>query len=189
MSADSANDVLFGSGVPSAKFKTIGDSVTGKIVKLDASQQTEFRRDGKPGDPLTWPDGKPKMQVIVTLQTTQRDPSVEDDDGQRRVFIKGKQLTDATKAAVRAARAKRLDVGGTFTVVFVREEESDWGGSATKFYEIEYVPPSAAAANTALGLAETPTAAPAQQQQLDVAGLTPEAQAALAKLLAQQGAK
>jgi hypothetical protein len=36
----------------------------------------------------TWDDGSPQWQLVVTLQTSQRDRSIEDDDGKRRVFLR-----------------------------------------------------------------------------------------------------
>jgi hypothetical protein len=44
----------------------------------------------KTGEPKFWPSGDPMYQVIVTVQTQERDPSIQDDDGKRRLFIKGR---------------------------------------------------------------------------------------------------
>lgn len=152
----SPNDILFGSGTPSAKFEARGDTLTGPITKLGASQQTDFRTK----EPKTWPDGKPMMQVEVSIKTSLRDPSVEDDDGVRRLFVKGKNLTAAVKDAVRATGAKGLEIGGVLTVTYTGDGPAEKGLSAPKLYEAEYVKPNPAkAANAALGLTE-----PAQQE-------------------------
>jgi len=59
-----ANAFLMGTGIPSAKFPTVGTTVTGTIVREpELQQQTDFDT----GEPLTWPDGRPRMQVRVIL--------------------------------------------------------------------------------------------------------------------------
>lgn len=155
MTSPNPNDILFGTATPGAKFESPGDTATGPIVKLGASQQTDY----KTKEPLTWPDGKPRMQVEVSVQTTLRDPSIEDDDGIRRLFVKGKNLTTAVKDAVRAAGAKGLEIGGVLTVTYTGDAPAEKGLNAPKLYEASYVKPGPQAANAALGLAE-----PAQQE-------------------------
>jgi hypothetical protein len=198
------NDVLFGGGVPAVKFKTVGDSVSGLIVKLDAQQQTKYNPKGDgPGEPLFWDEEKtrPKMQVIATLQTTDRDPSDDSDDGRRRVFIKGKNLQDGVKAAVRRAGGQKLELGGRLTVEFAGEQPSDWGGAAAKLYHVEYEKPQAEAANVALGLGQqaaqttdnpwgvesTPAPVHPTAGQLDLDSLPTGSRAMIEKMLAQQG--
>lgn len=179
-----ANTILMGGGVPSAKFETVGASARGTVDNITASQQTDFTT----GELLTWPNGDPRMQVLVDLATEQRDPAVADDDGRRRLYIKGKNLTAAVREAVRKAGAKGLEVGGLLTVTYIGDGTQEKRGiNAPKLYEASYRPPDhAAAANAALGLAEpaaTPPAAP------DLSALAPEARALIESMLAkQQGA-
>lgn len=137
-----ANDVLFGSGAPSFKFENFGDTAHGEIVKLSANQQTDF----KTNEPKFWPNGDKMMQVIVTLATTDRDPTILDDEGKRRVFIKGKNLTDGTRNAVRSAGAKGLEIGGTLTVTYVGDGPKERGMNPPKVYEVSYVRPTGNAA-------------------------------------------
>jgi hypothetical protein len=152
----SPNDILFGTGTPGVKFQSPGDTVTGPIVELAASQQTDY----KTKEPLNWPDGKPRMQVEVKVKTSLRDSSIEDDDGVRRLFVKGKILTNAVKDAVRATGAKGLEIGGVLTVTYIGDAPAEKGLNAPKLYEAEYVKPNPTkAANAALGLAE-----PAQEE-------------------------
>lgn len=135
------NDLLMSGGVPSAKFDMIGTVVKGTVVHSEVTQQTDFQS----GQKKTWPSGDPMYQVVVTLQTDQRDPSVEDDDGQRRVFVKG-QMQAAVREALRKANAK-LEVGGTFAVQYVSDEPaSQRGMNPKKVYRAEYVAPSPTAA-------------------------------------------
>jgi hypothetical protein len=137
----SVSDFLLGGGGASAKFTNLGDNVTGTItVTPQLRQQTEY----KTKKPKFWDDGQPMMQVVVTLQTSLRDPSVENDDGTRNVYIKG-DMQRAVRDALRAAGAKGLEVGGTLTIVFVGEEPTE--GDPKKLYQATYVPAASAYIN------------------------------------------
>jgi hypothetical protein len=203
-------DSLFGrQGAPYGNFKGQGTHYEGRIVRLSQIQSRKFvppnqRAAGKQGELEFWPDGKPKMTAIVTIQTDQRDPSVADDDGQRSLWIKGKSMTDSVKDAIRDAGASRrgLEVGGYFSMTFTHETAPEFeGGSPTKHYAVAYTPPDASQApqDAPLVAAGTPVAdqppqapqqAPAGQAgpaaQFDVSNLTPQARAALEAMLAQQ---
>ena len=58
-------------GAPSAfsKDDPIGTSVEGEIVEIRAEQQTDFTT----GEPLFYPNGKAKPQVVIHLQTSLQD--------------------------------------------------------------------------------------------------------------------
>lgn len=129
------NAWLMGSGAPSAKFDTPGDTVTGRIVATpELRQQTDFTS----GKPLFWDNGDPRMQLVVTLQTEQHDPSIADDDGTRRVYVKG-QLQKAVQQAVRQAGAPGLEVGGTLTVTYTGDGEvKQRGMNPPKLYTATY---------------------------------------------------
>lgn len=139
------DDFLLGGGGKSAfsKDDPIGTTITGTIAFPPSVQQ---QTDIQSGDPLTWNNGDPKEQLVVTLQTDQRDD--EDDDGQRKLYVKGskkagtKSLHDAVASAVKAAGAKGLAVGGTLTVQLVGTEPSATRGfSDRKLYAAKYVAP------------------------------------------------
>lgn len=180
--------LMGGGGAPSAKFEAPGTTVRGKITDLQVRQQTDVRTR----EPLTWPSGDPKMQLLVTVQTDQRDPSIEDDDGERRIYVKGKRLTDATRDAVKAVGAKGLEVGGTVAVTYVRDGTPAGPGiSAPKEYAVVYQRPNASAAFLGTAQSEgvvhgnqTPTlpAAPAAAPQPATAAPEDALQAALANL-------
>jgi hypothetical protein len=176
------NAWLMGGSVPSAKFETHGDTVTGVITDTpEVRPQTDFDS----GQPLFWDDGKPKMQLVVTLATDQRDPGNADDDGTRRVYVKGK-LQQAVAQAVRKAGAKGLEVGGTLTVTYVGDDEPKRKGmSGAKLYTAEYT----AAASAFLATGElpapaAPTAAPSVPPTAPQSN--PAAAAALANLTPEQ---
>lgn len=147
MSNDNVNDFLLGGGgAPSAKFPTVGTTVKGTVVSNDVTQQTDFTT----GEPKKWKDGSPMMQVVVTLQTDERDPAIDNDDGQRRIYVRG-QMTNAVRDALRDAKCK-LAVGGTLAVQYVADKASDKPGlNPAKQYRAQYQPPSSDAANNLLG--------------------------------------
>ena len=152
-----ANDFLFGSSTASAKFPTIGTTVTGTIAITPTVEQ---QRD-LDGNPKSWESGDPMMQLIVTLQTAELDNSVADDDGRRRLYVKGKSLTDAVRNAVKSSGSKGLEVGGTLSVTYIGDgEQTKRGYSAPKLYSATYQAPTAAAANEFLGV-DTPEPAAA----------------------------
>lgn len=142
-----ANDFLMGGGIPAAKFETIGTTVSGQIcAQPEVTQQSDLDT----GKPLFWDDGRPRMQLVVTVQTDQRDPEIADDDGKRKFYIRAK-LQDAVRQAVRASQAKGLEVGGTLAITYVADgEQKKRGYNPPKIYSATYAPPSAAQANAFL---------------------------------------
>lgn len=143
MSTD-PNAFLMGGGAKSAKFDTPGTTVTGTIAaEPEMKQQTEFGT----GKLLFWDNGDPMMQLVVKLQTTERDPQVEDDDGIRALYIKGgfkkPTLQKAVSDAVRAAGAKGLEVGGTLSVTYTGDGPKEGAGFPPKYYSATYTPPTA----------------------------------------------
>ena len=160
-----ANDVLFGSGIPAAKFQHPGDTFGGPIVKLEATQMRKFdKKTNRPTDELDyWDNGDPKMQAVVTVRTQHRDASDPSDDGQRKLYISSRYQQNAVKAAVKNAGKRQLEIGGVLSLTYTHEAPSE-AGPLAKFYEVTYQPPSAAAANAALGQA-TPSAYVQQAQQ------------------------
>lgn len=138
---------LLGGGGKSASFEAIGDTVTGTIVSAEVKDQTDIAT----GKVQTWDNGEPKKQLVVRLQTAQRDADDPEDDGVRAIYVKGskkagsRSLHDAVAGAVRAAGAKSLEVGGTLTVQHTGTEPSATRGfSDRKLYAASYQAPSTA---------------------------------------------
>lgn len=146
MTSTDVNDFLLAGGVPSAKFDNVGDLVKGTVVASEVTQQVDFATK----KPKFYDDGNPMMQAVITLQTDQRDPSIEDDDGRRKVYVKG-QMTQALRDALRAAGSK-VEIGGTLAVQFV-DQENTGKGNPKKIYRAQYKPgaPSVDATNDLLG--------------------------------------
>lgn len=141
------NSYLFGGGGHSAKFDNLGDTVEGTITNVELAQQTSI----DDGSLLTWDDGSPRMQLVITLQTDERDPDDEDDEGIRRVYAKGgkfevdegsgKALKEAIADAVKKAGAKSIDEGATLKVGYTGiGKKKSRGHSAPKLYTAKYTP-------------------------------------------------
>lgn len=178
----SANDFLMGESVPSAKFPQIGATVTGTICEPPVVQQ---QRDYTTGELKFWSDGNPMMQLVVTLQTTERDPDIVDDDGRRRVYVRG-QLKKAVQRAVKATGAPGLEVGGQLTVTYARDgQPTNPRFNPPKEYTATYHPPAAGATEPTTS-PTAPAQTPVQQAPAPaVDPNSPEIQALLAQI--QQG--
>lgn len=155
--APSADDFLMGGGgAPTAKFPTPGTTVTGRVTQKPTVEQ---QRDIKDNKLKFWNDGNPMMQLVVTLQTEERDPSIDEDDGRRRLFVKG-AMKNAISDAVRNAGGRGLEVGGHLTVTYTHDGVAkDRGMSPPKQYTAQYIPAAAAELH-----APAAPAAPAAQQ-------------------------
>jgi hypothetical protein len=130
---EGANELLMGGGGKTAKFPDIGDKVMGTVLAAEPGQQTDI--DGKP---LFWDDGKPRMQVVVSLQTDDRED--DDDDGVRKLYVKG-QMLKAVQEVVRPH--KGLSVGGKLAVQYTGDgEQKTRGYNPPKLYKAQYEPPT-----------------------------------------------
>src|SRR6187455_1233544 len=131
------NDFLFQGGAKAFQFNDIGDSVEGRVVNAEMRQQTSIE-----GTKLTWDNGDPRMQLVITLQTSLHDN--DDDDGQRTIYAKGGRydtqvgegtsMRDAIADAVRTMGEKRLEEGDELVVAFTGKGVAKRGYSAPKLY-------------------------------------------------------
>lgn len=132
---DSVNDFLMGAGGRSAKFEKEGDKIVGFITHMEIRQQT----DAKTQELKFWKDGNPMNQMVVTLQTTDFDS--DDDDGLRKVYIKG-QMQKAVADAVRKTGERGIAEGGELGVKFVSTAAPAARNlSGAKQYTAIYTPP------------------------------------------------
>lgn len=126
------NDLL-GGGAPSAKFTSHGDIHKGVITKAETAQQTDFDT----GKPKFYDDGNPMWQIVLTIQTDQRDPEIPNDDGERRIFVKGQMLA-ALRAALRTVGAQTIEAGDTIAVQYTGDGEAKRAGmSGPKQYAVQ----------------------------------------------------
>lgn len=135
------NAFLMGGGAKSAKFENVGDKISGTITAAEVTQQTDLTD----GTPKTWDNGDPMMQLVVTIATDLRED--EDDEGTRKLYLKGSKPTTslgAVRAAIKAAGAKGLEIGGTLSVAYTGDgEPTKRGFTAPKQYAAKYTPPPA----------------------------------------------
>lgn len=162
-------DAMFGGG----RSLSFADPVTSKnrwrggtvIAPPEQRQRTNYQTK----QPEFWPDGAPKMQVVVRLQTTERDPADPNDNGIRTLFVKG-NMQNAVGTALRAVNAPGLRVGGELYVMWTGEQASS-KGAPQKLFTAQYRQPTAeslAAAQQAAAAPPAPLAPaympPVQQQ-------------------------
>lgn len=100
-----------------------GYYVRGQILDVSVSNRTDY----KTGDVLYFKDGKPKQQVVITIQTDIRDGA--DDDGRRRVYVKMDYKSDreGLVRAVEAAGDDDVRVGGELAAQFLGQLKDEHG--------------------------------------------------------------
>lgn len=146
MSITDPNDFLFASGARSAKFEEVGDAIKGVVTSAEVKQATDLE-----GNPKTWDNGDPVMQLVVTLQTDERDG--DDDDGTRRLYAKGgnyeaasgtgTSMLNALRDAIKKAGATKLENGGQLTVKHTGlGKKKKAAHNAPKLYTAKYEAPS-----------------------------------------------
>lgn len=135
------NDLLMGGGGKSAKFEAIGDTVIGLVFRVDRRQRTEIGS----GTLMTWPDGNPKMQLVITMLTEAHED--EDDDGMRNLYVPiPSQMQKSIADAIRKTGQTGIAVNGKLGVKFTKTEEPKTRGfSPQKIYTASYAAPEVSA--------------------------------------------
>lgn len=103
---------------PSVSFKSVGDSVAGRIVGLEDYQEKEFADDSKrgvrKGDPKVYEkSGDPVMGVRITLEMTPGD-----DTSRVTLWAQGARLMKAVAKAFRAEGRDDITTGDDLAVTF-----------------------------------------------------------------------
>jgi len=128
-------DALLGKAIPAVSWPEIGTTVEGVILKLEHGQARD-----PDGNPKTFPDGAPRMQVVITVQTELRED--EDDDGRRRIFVKGGMVADL-RSALQRADVPGPRPGGTIVVTYSADGEKKAATlNPPKLFTIDYAPPA-----------------------------------------------
>lgn len=137
MTQSNVSDFLFAGGAKAFAFNEFGDTVAGTVETAEVRQQTSIE-----GELLTWPDGKPRQQLVITLATKLKDN--DDDDGLRTIYAKGgrfdvakgegSSMRDAIAEAVRLIGAKSIEVGDELAVSYTGEGTAKRGYNAPKLY-------------------------------------------------------
>jgi hypothetical protein len=159
------DDMFKSESAPFLKFSTPGTKYVGVIADIEKRQQRDFQT----GEPLSWPDGEPRWELVVTLTTDERDPDEPKDDGKRRLAVKkGTQMWGALADALRQTSVPGPQVGAKLAIAYTGDGESKTRGFAPpKLYAFAYEKPTSKVDDMF-----TPAAAPASDA------------AALSKLLA-----
>ena len=173
---------FFGGGGPALKFPTKG---TRHILTITDEPEVQQQTDFDTGEPLTWPDGSPRNQLVIYGVIPADDRDGADDDGERRLFVKS-GLVKAIRQAMRNAKAKAPAPGGVLTVTYAEDGPKPARGYPAKVYEASYTPPAPKARATAAeflggGEDETPEAKPGRiAQEVAAAKRNVKAKAAVA---------
>ncbi len=145
------------------KFNEIGARITGKIAQLPFEKQaTKFGSQ----EPDTWPNGDPKMQVVVPLTDTNAPREDANDDGDRTLYVSSTAMKKAIFAAISASGAQDVQIGGTLTVQYTGNDPASQNpANPKKLYQAQYSPPATGLAQPAAAPAAAPAPAPQQYQQ------------------------
>jgi hypothetical protein len=135
--------LMGGGGMKWVAFPAMGEPVR-MLIRAEPEQRQQRDYDD-PSILLTWPDGNPRYEVVVEVDTDQRSDDIEDDQGIRALHIKGASMTGAIRDAVRKAKAPGLEVGGVLTVTWSGEGVATGRGKPPKLYAATYKPPMSAA--------------------------------------------
>lgn len=125
-------------------FPNPGDSVSGTIVAVHPPEQAT---DPSTQAPAFDRNGKPKMQVRIDLETTQRDPEDPDDDGSRTLYVRG-WMRGTIADALKEVGETEPKPGGVLTVTFTHQEKPTSPGlSGIKKFSAVYKPPPSGVAD------------------------------------------
>jgi len=165
-----ADDLLFGGSGPAAwKFDAPGAYHEGIVVQKDTQPAREYNPN--PQAPVVYKKypGTDTVieEIVLTLQTEERDPAKPGDTGLRRWFINSLDQKQKLAAAIKATGGKSIDLGGKVGVRFTHEE----GANRKKIYDVTWAP----AADVALS---KPAPAPAVQSAPAAQAAAPVTQAA-----------
>ena len=143
------------------KFPQPGATITGKIAQAPFEKQaTKFGSQ----EPDYWPNGDPKMQIVVPLTDTNAAPESGDDDGDRTLYVSSGSMKKAISDAMHAAGVPDVAVGGILTVTYVTDDPASKNpANPKKLYSAQYTPPASGLAQPApaQGYAAPAPAAPA----------------------------
>ncbi|MGL4941420.1 MAG: hypothetical protein ACRC44_08760 [Bifidobacterium asteroides] len=159
MGLGSLDDLMAGNSAPAffTKGSKQGDTVSGVVEKIEVTQMRDFQTQ----QPAYWNDGKPKEQIHIIIQTSLRDPAVDDDDGRRSLWVKGWGLQlKALREACRQAGVKSPRVGDTVAERFTGYRQEGNAPQPSKVYEFK-VTAKDQASDLISGAAASPAAMPA----------------------------
>lgn len=164
-----------------ARFDNIGDTISGPITKApNEIQQNEFGT----GKPLFWDDAKtqPRMQMVITVQTEDRDPQDPEDTGLRVLFIKKPSAlyNSIANAVVTSGITRDPDAGDKLTITYTGlGEKTNPAYNAPKQFTATFTPAAGFFSGTTASTPAVSTDMPVGMDPKTWAELTPEVRAQL----------
>jgi hypothetical protein len=116
------------------------------VAEVELQNRTEMGN----GRPMTFNDGRPKQQAVITLlcdgsrggARDERDRGNPSDTGRRKLYVKS-YMVAAVREALQAAGVTGIAVGGELYVAWVGSTEgSVKGGDPARLWKARYVPPT-----------------------------------------------
>lgn len=134
-------DGFLGGGAPGLPFPVKKTSYT---LTLTGAPRMMQQMDFDSGEPLEWPDGNPRMQMVLTGTIPEDewwDEYDEDNEGEARLFIKS-GLRIALREGLKRAKSKvaDLDEGAVVEVTYVKDGPKEGRKQPPKIYNIEITP-------------------------------------------------
>lgn len=136
-------EFYFSYGYPSVKFEEVDDEVELKVISQEITQQSKMET----GELLYWHMGRPQPEPFAADGRTPNQPvnqlvvtgeNLATGETQR-LFIKGKSLTDAVKAALREKNVGGLAAGGVLKVkMYATEPSKTRGFKDRKLFKASY---------------------------------------------------
>lgn len=129
--------------VPAVKLETVGDKVSGRIVRVARQQQRDFDT----GAPMVWSDGNPRLQTVIVLDVNGEERALYAKGGNYDVVSgTGLSMESAIVAAVREAGGASIDAGAELAVAHSGlGKPPRAGANAPKLYTAQYRPATASA--------------------------------------------
>lgn len=137
-------------GVTQAKWPHVGFVFEGTVTDASMSQQTDY----DDGSLLTWADGSPRMQLVVTVQSQPTgktwkglgnvETPVPNDNGVRRMYVKG-NLQKALAQGLRDAGNAAFEVGGKVRVERIQDDAPKERKAPAHNYRVTWTPATPAA--------------------------------------------
>lgn len=160
------------SGPPAAKFPTVGSFIEGSLVDKGTQHKTKYNPN-----PLAekvfeyFASGDPKLELILTLQTDVRDPSIEGDTGVRRVFVPFQMQKELQKAVAEAGIKRSLPLGSWINITHTGTTPSQGGGQDRKEYSVKVTAPADILVTAPVASVKTQTITPELRELMIANGL------------------
>jgi hypothetical protein len=121
-------DEVFSGRPEAVKFTSLGDTVTGVVLQGFTRQKRKFGTE----ELLSWDDGRPKMEAVLTIMTP---------DGARTLYVGSWRMENALAQAFAAAGVRGPRRGGRLVVRWSGAEPVPGGASPAKVFDAAYDPP------------------------------------------------